>query len=91
MEKLLSLAEKSGTYEGYVISRIELKQLFAELDPTKTMNARDAYESGMAMISTSSASNGFFIPLVIHSFWISRARCGKMEAATAASALSTQR
>lgn len=57
---------KSGEYVGYtdVISRIALKQLFAELDPTKTMNAREAYESGMGMISTSSASNGFFIPQV---------------------------
>jgi len=57
---------KRGEYVGYsdVISRIELKQMFAELDPTKTMNARDAFESGMGMISTSSASNGYYIPQV---------------------------
>jgi hypothetical protein len=57
---------KNGEYVGYtdIISRIALKQLFAELDPTRTMNAREAFESGNAMISTSSASNGFFIPQV---------------------------
>lgn len=57
---------KRGEYVGYtdVVSRIELKQMFAELDPTKTMNAREAFESGMAEISTSSASNGYFIPQV---------------------------
>lgn len=57
---------KRGEYVGYtdIVSRIELKQLFAELDPTKTMNAREAFESGMATISTSSASNGYFIPQV---------------------------
>lgn len=57
---------KRGEYAGYtqIVSRIELKQLFAELDPTLTMNARAAFESGLGMISTTSASNGYFIPQI---------------------------
>ena len=55
-----------GEYAGYteMISRIELKQRFAELDPTRTMNAKEAFESGSGEISTTSSSNAYFIPQV---------------------------
>lgn len=55
-----------GEYAGYteIISRIELKMRLAEMDPTKTMNARAAFESGMGQVSTTSTSNGYFVPQV---------------------------
>jgi hypothetical protein len=55
-----------GEYAGYteMISRIELKQRLAEMDPTKTMNAKEAFESGSGEISTTSSSNAYFIPQV---------------------------
>jgi hypothetical protein len=55
-----------GEYVGYteLISRIELKQRIAEMDPTMTMNAKQAFESGLGQMSTTSSSNAFFIPQV---------------------------
>lgn len=55
-----------GEYAGYteVISRIELKQRFAEMDPTKSMNAKAAFESGLGQITTSANNDAFFIPQV---------------------------
>lgn len=55
-----------GEYAGYteIISRIELKRFFAETDPTKTMNAKAAFESGTGMVTASSTNNGFFMPQV---------------------------
>lgn len=59
------IAQK-GEYAGYteMISRIELKQRFAEMDPTSTMNAKAAFESGAGEFTTNSSSNAFFIPQV---------------------------
>lgn len=55
-----------GEYAGYVemISKIEMKQRIAELDPTMTMRVKDAFESGDAAYSMSPSSTGFFIPQV---------------------------
>lgn len=55
-----------GEYAGYteIISRIEMKQRFAEMDPTKTMNAKAAFESGMGELSTTSSTNAYFVPQV---------------------------
>ena len=55
-----------GEYAGYteIISRIELKRFFAETDPTKTMNAKAAFESGTGMVSYTSNTAGYFMPQV---------------------------
>lgn len=55
-----------GEYAGYtqMISRIELKQKISEMDPTRTMNAKAAFESGMGTYSTTSSSNAFFVPQI---------------------------
>ena len=55
-----------GEYAGYteIVSRIELKRFFAETDPTKTMNAKAAFESGTGMVSYTSNSAGYFMPQV---------------------------
>lgn len=55
-----------GEYAGYteMISRIEMKQRLSEMDPTQTMNAKAAFESGMGQTSTSSSSDAYFIPQV---------------------------
>ena len=55
-----------GEYGGYteMISRIELKQRIAEMDPMQSMNARAAFESGMGEYSTTSSSSAYFIPQV---------------------------
>lgn len=59
------LAEE-GEYAGYtkMVGRMRLKQLVSEMDPTKTMNVRKAFESGVGTYTTNSASDGFFIPQV---------------------------
>lgn len=59
------LAEE-GEYAGYtkMVGRMRLKQLIAEMDPTKTMNVRAAFESGVGIYTTNSSSDGFFIPQV---------------------------
>ena len=55
-----------GEYAGYteMISRIELKQRISEMDPTQTMNAKAAFESGTGQYTTTSSSNAFFVPQV---------------------------
>jgi hypothetical protein len=55
-----------GEYAGYteLISRIELKQRLSEMDPTKTMNAKAAFESGLGQVSTTASSANYFIPQV---------------------------
>lgn len=55
-----------GEYAGYteLVSRIELKQRFAEMDPTLSMNAKAAFESGEATFSTTSTSDRYFVPQV---------------------------
>jgi hypothetical protein len=55
-----------GEYAGYteMIGRMELKQRFAEMDPTKTMNAKEAFESGPGLYSTTSSSNNYYVPQV---------------------------
>ena len=55
-----------GEYAGYteLISRIELKRRIQEMDPTRTMNAKAAFESGQATFSTTSSSNAYFVPQV---------------------------
>lgn len=55
-----------GEYAGYteMVSRIELKQRISEMDPTRTMNARAAFESGNGEFTTSSSSNAYFVPQV---------------------------
>lgn len=47
-----------------MISRIALKQELSEMDPTKTMNAKEAFESGLGSFSTSAMGNEFFIPQI---------------------------
>lgn len=55
-----------GEFVGYteMVSRIELKQNISEMDPTRTMNARSAFESGGGQVSVNSASNAYFVPQV---------------------------
>lgn len=56
-----------GEYVGYseLITRIELKQLFLDLDSSLTMNATDAFNSGTAATTDVNASNStFYIPPV---------------------------
>jgi hypothetical protein len=55
-----------GEYAGYteLISRIELKQRIAEMDPSRSMNAKAAFESGTGEYSTSTGSNAYFVPQV---------------------------
>lgn len=55
-----------GEYAGYVqiMSRIKLKMFIAELDPTRTMNVKAAFESGIANYTTSTSGEGFFIPQI---------------------------
>ncbi len=59
------LAEE-GEFAGYtkMVGRMRLKQLIAEMDPTKTMNVKAAFESGIGSYTTNAASDGFFIPMV---------------------------
>lgn len=59
------IAQK-GEFAGYteMVSRIELKQRIAEMDPTRTMNAKAAFESGVGQYTTSSSSDAYFIPQV---------------------------
>jgi hypothetical protein len=55
-----------GEYCGFteLIGRIELKRRFAELDPTLTMNAREAFESGDATYASVTGSDAFYVPQV---------------------------
>lgn len=55
-----------GEFVGYteLISAIELKQRFAEWDPLKTMNAKEAFESGSGSYQTSADGPGFFVPQI---------------------------
>lgn len=55
-----------GEYAGYteLISRIELKQRLAEMDPTLTMNAKLAFESGLGQASMTTNDAGYFIPQI---------------------------
>lgn len=59
------IAQK-GEFAGYteMVSRILLKQRIAEMDPTRTMNVREAFESGVGQYTTTSSSDAFFIPQV---------------------------
>ncbi len=59
------LAEE-GEFAGYtkMVGRMRLKMLIAEMDPTKTMNVRAAFESGIGTYTTNSSSDGFFVPQV---------------------------
>lgn len=55
-----------GEYVGYteVISMIELKQRIADLDPTTTMRAKEAFESGDCKVSSSATDADYFVPQV---------------------------
>lgn len=55
-----------GEFAGYteLISRIELKRRFSEMDPTQTMNIRLAFESGAGQFTTSASDNAYFVPQV---------------------------
>ena len=55
-----------GEYAGYteLISRTLLKMRIAELDATKTMNAKEAFESGEAGYTTAFGSDAYFVPQV---------------------------
>ena len=55
-----------GEFAGYteMVSRIDLKQRISEMDPTKTMNAKAAFESGAGEYTTQSTSNAYFVPQV---------------------------
>jgi hypothetical protein len=56
-----------GEFAGYIeiIGRMELKQRIAEMDPTKTMNAKKAFESGNGTMASSIASTDkYFVPQV---------------------------
>lgn len=55
-----------GEYAGYtkIVGRVRLKQLVSEMDPTKTMNVRLAFESGVGTYTTNSSSSGYFVPQV---------------------------
>jgi hypothetical protein len=55
-----------GEYVGHMelVSRVQLKQRIAELDATKTMNAKLAFESGEASYTTSPGDSYFFIPQI---------------------------
>lgn len=57
---------QEGEYAGYtkMVGRIRLKQMIAEMDPTKTMNVRKAFESGVGTYTTNSSSDGYFVPQV---------------------------
>lgn len=63
-----SQIHKRGDYVGYseLFTRIQLKQLFMDLDSTLTMNATDAFKSGSgASVTTSDGSAGsFYVPQV---------------------------
>lgn len=53
-------------FVGYIelVSAIELKQKFAEWDPTKTSNAKEAFNSGVGVYSTAPDQAGYFIPQI---------------------------
>lgn len=55
-----------GEFAGYteLISAIDMKSRIAELDPTMTMNATDALESGCATFTNSPTDGNYFIPQV---------------------------
>lgn len=55
-----------GEYAGYVeiIGKIEMKRRIAELDPTLTSRAKEAFESGEATVSMSPGSSQFYVPQV---------------------------
>lgn len=60
------LPEK-GEFIGWteVMGRVALKQFFLELDPTYTMNGRDAYQSGNGgAITLNGADSWFYIPQI---------------------------
>lgn len=63
-------------FNGYVesLTRMELKQLFIDLEQSNTMNARAAFESPSAGVSIEgNATNGFYIPQVNADAFISMA------------------
>lgn len=55
-----------GEYAGYteLISRIDLKRKISEMDPTRTMNAKAAFESGAGNYSTVASTDAYFVPQV---------------------------
>lgn len=56
-----------GDFAGYseLMTRIQLKQLFLNLDPTLTMNATSAFESnGSVSMSSDGASKSYYVPQV---------------------------
>lgn len=57
---------EDGEYAGYskMMGRIKLKMFLSELDPTRTMNIKEAFESGTAQYTTGPAGEGFFVPQV---------------------------
>jgi hypothetical protein len=67
-KRVLQPAEhhKKGEFGGYteLMSRIELKQLFLDLDPAMTMNARAAFESGVPTITLNGADSWYYMPQV---------------------------
>lgn len=61
-----SQCHKKAEFLGYteLINRIELKQLFADLGPTSTMNAKEAFESGTGEYASVLGTNAFYIPQI---------------------------
>ena len=61
-----SMMHIEGEFAGYteLISRIQLKQLIADLGDTNTMNARAAFESGTGTFTTDSSNAGFYLPQI---------------------------
>lgn len=55
-----------GEFAGYteLMSRIQLKQLFLDLNTELTMNAKEAFESGTASVSFNGSDSWYYIPQI---------------------------
>lgn len=55
-----------GEFAGYteLISAIELKQRFADMDPTLATNKKEAFESGSGVYTTAPNDAGYFVPQI---------------------------
>lgn len=55
-----------GEFVGYteILTRIQLKQLFADLNSEYTMNAKDAFESGAPTVTLGGSDSWYYIPQV---------------------------
>lgn len=55
-----------GEFAGYIeiMGRVQLKQMLLDLDTTKTMNAKKAFESGTPSVTLNGSDSWYYVPMV---------------------------